>query len=219
MYAERWRRQGAQIGTLGWKDEASQRLRFRVLAEVGVTPGASVCDVGCGFGDLCGYLGDVDYTGVDLVPELLAEARRRFPAGRFERRDIGEDPPPESFDFVLCSGALNYRLADNWAHTAAMVGRMFAMCRRAVAVNFLTTRADFQKPLNYHHDPGAVLALCLALTPRVAIRHDYPLFEFTAYLYREGSADACPDRRRRPLAATPDSEGPCRGSLRGGHRP
>lgn len=44
----------------------------------------SLLDVGCGHGDLCNYLqpGTV-YTGTDMYPHILAEAKERYPERAF----------------------------------------------------------------------------------------------------------------------------------------
>src|SRR5262245_17086946 len=51
-------------------------------------PHGSLLDVGCGIGSLCGMT-DAPYTGVDLTPEYVAYARRRYgaPGRRFEVGD------------------------------------------------------------------------------------------------------------------------------------
>jgi SAM-dependent methyltransferase len=48
--------------------------------------GGPVADVGCGPGYVAGYLHDagVDVFGIDLSPEMIAIARRDYPAVRFE---------------------------------------------------------------------------------------------------------------------------------------
>jgi 2-polyprenyl-3-methyl-5-hydroxy-6-metoxy-1,4-benzoquinol methylase len=41
-------------------------------------PGDRVIDVGCGLGTMLDYLGDVQYTGIDLDPGYIESARRRY---------------------------------------------------------------------------------------------------------------------------------------------
>jgi len=75
-------------------------------------------DVDCGFGDLFAYLKrqntPVNYTGIDLSPELINKAKKLHPDGNFFCGDIFDFSPAEnSFDYVLLSGALNEELEDN----------------------------------------------------------------------------------------------------------
>ncbi|TCO51921.1 hypothetical protein EV646_101917 [Kribbella antiqua] len=62
-------------------------LLDRVLAHAGGRP---VVEVGSGPGHVTAYLaaGGADATGIDLSPEMVAEARRRFPDGNFEVGDL-----------------------------------------------------------------------------------------------------------------------------------
>jgi uncharacterized protein YceH (UPF0502 family) len=62
-------------------------LLDRVLAHA---DGRPVVEVGSGPGHVTAYLADrgADATGIDFSPEMVAEARRRFPDGNFEVGDL-----------------------------------------------------------------------------------------------------------------------------------
>ena len=62
-------------------------LLDRVIAEAAGRP---VVEVGSGPGHVTAYLADggADATGLDLSPEMVAEARRRFPGRNFEVGDL-----------------------------------------------------------------------------------------------------------------------------------
>jgi trans-aconitate methyltransferase len=189
LYEGRYTKLGNDVRTLGWRSREDQRLRFQVLSDIADLTGASICDIGCGFGDLVPYLRerfrDFRYTGVDLSPSLVAEARRLHSGYEFHCLDILDADFNLRADYFLLSGALNLRVGDNWALTEAMLSRMFELADRAVAVNFLTNYVTFERAHNYHHSPERVFAFARSLTNRVALRHDYPLWEFTIYLYGE----------------------------------
>lgn len=74
--------------------------------------GVAVLDAGCGSGALAEWMVDegADVTGFDLSPAMVAEARRRCPAARFEVADLGATLPfhDRSFDGITCSMALHY---------------------------------------------------------------------------------------------------------------
>jgi uncharacterized protein YceH (UPF0502 family)/SAM-dependent methyltransferase len=59
----------------------------RVAAHSGTDP---VIEVGCGPGHVTAYLADAgaDATGLDLTPEMVEEARRRYPDGVYEVGDL-----------------------------------------------------------------------------------------------------------------------------------
>ncbi|TDW94067.1 hypothetical protein EV137_1366 [Kribbella pratensis] len=78
-------------------------LLDRVIAHANGRP---VVEVGSGPGHVTAYLADrdADATGVDLSPEMVAEARRRFPHLRFEVGDLrrlGRPPASSGWAAVL----------------------------------------------------------------------------------------------------------------------
>lgn len=89
--------------------------------------GARILDLGCGPGTLLGYLGDVEYVGIDVSEDYIAQARREF-GDRAEFR-VGDathvDGDLQAFDLVLAFGVLHH-LDDPEA------ARLFAHARRAL---------------------------------------------------------------------------------------
>jgi len=189
LYEDRYAQMGYDVRTLGWRGKDDQELRFKVLCDIGDLSGSSVCDVGCGFGDLIGYMRDrfreFKYTGVDLSPSLVEKARQLHPLYDFRCVDILNEEFALRSDYFLLSGALNFRMEDNWMVTTEMLALMFRLANKGIAVNFLSTYVNYQQPNNYHHSPEQVFSFARSLTKWVALRHDYPLWEFTIYLYRE----------------------------------
>ena len=171
---------------------ASQRTRFRVLAETLPLNGRRVLDVGCGFADLAGYLrvryGPVQYEGVDICPRVIEEARRRHPTLALRVLDILEDDPGGSYDFVIANGVFYLLGDDAGARMRAMVARMFALSRRAVAFTTLSTWAGRRAPGEFQADPLETLAFCRTLTARVALRHDYLPHDFAVFLHHDRQA-------------------------------
>lgn len=179
---------GDDIRTLGSGTEERRRLRFEVLRGVGIAAGTSVIDVGCGFGDFFGYLRSegvaVDYLGLDINPDILDLARRKYPEARFALVDIqtdGFDPA----DFVVASGTFNLALhdADNYAYVADVLRIAYRHARSGVAMDFQSSYVDFRVPDIHYYDPERLFTLAKGITKRVTLRHDYPLFECCLYLY------------------------------------
>ncbi len=79
---------------------------------------AAVLDAGCGAGAQCQWLAaeGARVTGIDLSPEMVAQARERCgDEVEFSVADLGEplDIEPGSFDGVTCSLALHY--IEDWS--------------------------------------------------------------------------------------------------------
>lgn len=83
------------------------------LSHLGVVSGARILDAGCGVGSHALELARRGYvvTGLDVSPQLIAEADRRagslaLPVS-FTVGDILDLPATNSFDGILCRGVLN----------------------------------------------------------------------------------------------------------------
>jgi len=192
-YEARLREHGATARGMDWKDEQSQRLRFSVLCDVADLAGHSVYEVGAGAAHLCSYLQQrnptASYSGCDLSGEMVEAARRLHPGADIEVRDILVDPPQRRFDFVVCSGAFHVKLDANdsdWrAYLYDVIGRMYAMCDVAIAFNLMSDQVDYRAETLYYARPAEILEFCRSeLSRYVTLRHDYPLYEFTTYVYR-----------------------------------
>ena len=187
-YEDRYARLGAGAQALGWRDQAQQELRFTVLAQVDELDGKSVLDVGCGFGDFYEYLlrqgKRPHYVVIDVAPTLLDVARQRHPGVRFEERDLLAQPMSEGFDYVIESGVFNHRLSDNERFTRDMLAAMYAASRCGVAANLMSHHVDYQEDHLYYYSPEAYLEYGRTVSRFVTVRHDYPLYEFTIYMYR-----------------------------------
>jgi ubiquinone/menaquinone biosynthesis C-methylase UbiE len=189
-YNERLEKFGDSIEALASGTEARREVRFQTLLEVGIKNGNSILDVGCGLADFYSFLKSkgihVDYTGIDLVPNLIDAAKYKYPNLHFEVRDLQEKPyPSNSFDYVICSQVFNFNLGSdkNMDLVEDMINRMFHISQHGVAVDFLTNYVDFRQQHLFYYKPETILSIAKSITRRVLLRHDYPLFEFCLYLY------------------------------------
>lgn len=168
----------------------SQLRKFEVLAEA-VSPGdRSILDVGCGFADYARFLRprfpSLVYTGVDLSPRMIEEARRSEPSLDLRVGNVLDgELADRSFDVVNANGIFYLLGEDAWKTTRALVERMFALSRRMVAFTTLSTWAPDPEPGEFYADPVALLELCRSLSPRVVLRHDYHRRDVALFIHRE----------------------------------
>jgi SAM-dependent methyltransferase len=174
---------------IDWGSRSTQALRFKVLSQIGCREGCSILDVRCGLGDLLAYMDGLGirlkYTGYDITPAMIREAKRRFPGVHLEVGDLMTGTEPgESFDYVLAGGIFYLRQEEPLVYLDGMVRRMFAFCSRGVAFNTLSGRAPKRNEGEFYPDPCQVLEICSKITPWVVLRHDYLPNDFTIYLYK-----------------------------------
>jgi SAM-dependent methyltransferase len=170
----------------------SQEIKFRVLSEAMPVKGRSVLDVGCGFADFHRFLrdrfGEVRYSGVDVCPAMVEEARRLDPHCEVKLANILDASIRERFDLVTANGIF-YLLGDEaWSTMQEIVRRMYAVAEHAVAFNSLSSWAEDKDPGEFYADPAEVLQFCRTLTPWVVLRHDYHPRDFTIYMYKTAKA-------------------------------
>ncbi|MDT8377038.1 MAG: class I SAM-dependent methyltransferase [Mariprofundaceae bacterium] len=182
------KRFGYHPNALYWSSCEIQEIRFRILAEIGIRSGDSVLDVGCGFGDFRQWFekryGRIDYTGIDLSPDLLAEAGRRHAGARFFEGDLFDmDFDSRSFDWVILSGAMNENLHDDGAYARMVIEQMYVLCRKGVAFNLLDARHLKAHDLQ-SHQPEEILTWCRTLSPDCTLVDDYLDNDFTIYMRR-----------------------------------
>ena len=182
---------GPSFSALGWYTPETQRLRFEVFQLLGDFDGTQVLDCGCGLGDFFRFLlekkyAGVHYSGLDVMPEFIAEARKRFQDhGNAEFYSQGWMDWQTPVDWVLCSGALNLKQLDPYQYVETQLKKFLSLARKGVAVNFLSRHGEPQDPdqLFYYYDPNKILEIAFKVTPHVALHHDYLPNDFTLFLY------------------------------------
>ncbi len=135
-------RHGYHHNALYWSSREIQELRFQVLSEIGIVSGDSVLDVGCGFADFYRYLQrngiEVQYTGIDLSPDLLKKGGELSPEIELFTGDLFDfSPPAESYDYVTLSGALAEPMRDEGDYAKRVLKTCYNACRKGFAFNLL----------------------------------------------------------------------------------
>jgi SAM-dependent methyltransferase len=166
----------------------SQKIKFGVLSEVTPLASCSLLDVGCGFADFATFLHDrfpgVQYSGIDLCPDMVREARRNHSDLDLRIGNFAEEKFSRPFDVVTANGIFYLLGSEAWPIMRRMVEQMFSLATSAVAFNTLSTWAQDQEAGEFYADPLKVVEFCRTLTPWVVMRHDYHPRDFTVYLYK-----------------------------------
>jgi len=170
-----------------WLSVRDQLVRFDALSRVGDISGYSILDVGCGAGDmydfLFGQFKDFSYLGVDIVPEMTATAREKYPVARFMTADIFSIA--EQSDYVFASGALTFNVSGGKPFYFNMVRHMYSLARKAVAFNVLDSRYTTTDECFLVYSWQEIADLCEELGGKYQIITGYEQGDFTVHLHKD----------------------------------
>jgi SAM-dependent methyltransferase len=187
-YRGRFEKYGDAPEAVGMSLEG-QRFRFRKLTEIADLRNRRILDLGCGIGAFYPFLvekfGQVDYTGIDLVREMVDFAAQKYPRACFLCHDLFANPLDETFDYVLTSTIFNYAMSGSGEYMRALLRLAFKYCTRGLGFNFPSTFVNFTDPEMAYYDPAQVLDFCIGnLTHKVVMHHHYERVDVAVFAYR-----------------------------------
>jgi SAM-dependent methyltransferase len=174
-----------------WTCEPTQQLRFvQLLKLCDFSQAFSLNDLGCGYGALRGFLtarwpkAAVDYLGIDLVPEMVVAASRKW-EGTHDTAFAADSHCSRVADYSVASGIFNVKLdqaIDAWEDfIRATLDDLAACSRLGFAVNFLrAVDTEPRVPQLYRALPQTWVDYCeKELDARVEVLASYGMREFT----------------------------------------
>ncbi len=180
--------EGPTVKGLGWPDREGMAVRFAQLLrpfEVGDEP-FTVNDLGCGLADLYEFIKDHGlpmrgYRGYELSEKMRGLARERVGE---DGEILSADRITETADYSFACGIFNTKLEatdEQWLdYMKSVVRNLHEYSERGFAFNSLSIYVDFQEDHHFHADPAELFTFCKReISPRVALLHDYPLWEWT----------------------------------------
>lgn len=197
-YQNTFAKHGATAEGVDWGAEPG-RLTSRYNKMLEVIPesdrsNASVLDVGCGFGGLQTHAQEnnltLDYTGIDIVKDMIEWAQENVTDADFHVLDILQPNDLGKFNYVICNGILTQKLDASRSEMdgffRALVRKMYLHCSKGLVFNMMTDRVNFHSDNLYYRNPLDVLAWVQAeISPYVRLDHAYAPYEFTIYVYRD----------------------------------
>ncbi|MFA8342132.1 MAG: class I SAM-dependent methyltransferase [Rhodothermaceae bacterium] len=176
-----------------WGSEYSQQVRFKVFAKHFDLRNANILDVGCGFGDLFGFLkanniNFSNYSGFDINENHLGVAQKKYPAANFQLVDLLKDETTDQFDFVFASGIF-FLKCDNWTeYFLKMVKKMFKLSKKGIAFNLLSCHSVSPDDVSYYSKPKEIVALLTKeLSPFIILDHSYKQNDYTLFIYKHSN--------------------------------
>lgn len=195
-YRELFNLNGVNPDSLGWH-KGNQFLRFKQLTESFDLEGASICDVGCGFGDFNKFLeatnvSNYAYCGIDIVEEFVREANNIYTKNKniqFLHGDFLTTLIKDPIDYSIASGTFNFKVdgVNSYDFVYEYMKKMLDLSKKAIAIDFLSDRVDYFHDHNFNYNPMKILELAYSLSRRVILNNSNFPFEFAIVIYKDDS--------------------------------
>jgi 2-polyprenyl-3-methyl-5-hydroxy-6-metoxy-1,4-benzoquinol methylase len=177
-----------------WASVLRQDMMLDVVKEGDLTDDISILDVGCGYGALLDRINEkslnYSYVGIDLVEELINEAKHRHNGVEFILENIMNLNHGKKYDYVVCNGIMTQKLKasniDMDKFSNLLIKKMWSLCNVGIAFNVMSTHVNHQVENLYYRNSIELLGWCTSeLTSKFKIDASYKLwYEYTVYLYR-----------------------------------
>lgn len=190
-YNYRIKKYGANIKGLASGTQERRNLQFKILSQIGNLSNKKVLDLGCGFGDFYLFMKDqgvkFDYIGIDINPYIISKAKKKLKNVKFICGDILENKISK-VDYIIAASTFNNSLSEigNYDYIEEIFNKCYNLSNIGVAIDFLTDYVDYK--INdevFYYNPERVFSIAKKITKRVTLRHDYPLFQFCIYIYKD----------------------------------
>ena len=180
------------------ESQAHKSLRFTQISDLFKNDdNFSVHDIGMGLADFYKFLSDkfpeknISYSGSDILKEFVDESKAKYPYCEFYSRDIAEEVFPDRYDYLIMSGIFHQRRDSSipaWeGFYQQIITNAFEMCTKGIAFNFISPFVDFYQTQVYYCNIYKLITFIPDKLSRFfSIRHNYALFEFTVFVYKEG---------------------------------
>lgn len=176
---------------VGYNSTSEQQYMFQNLI-LGLDSAAyTVLDIGCGRGDLYGFLSDLSgdvfgYNGIDMNPTMADIAKEKYgldiQTGMFETAKLS------AADWVVASGFFTQRKCEtedaDLMKLFADVDRMYELANRAVTFNMLSPINNTIHEGFFYVHPGLIMDMLIEKYQYVNIRHNYSKDVYTVTIYK-----------------------------------
>lgn len=181
-----------------WPNAEDAATRYRVMLDL-VRPGpapATLLDFGCGASHLYQYMLDrridgLSYAGLDASQAFCDLSRRKFPGNDYQCVDVLAEPDRlGEYDYIVMNGVFTEKRElgydEMFDYFSRVLRVVFPKARKGIAFNVMSKEVDWERD-DLFHVPVTQLTHFLSreLSRHYVLRHDYGLYEYTTYVYRE----------------------------------
>lgn len=188
-YSGAFNEHGESPKSLKWASYKAAAQRYRQLVADLDIAGKTILDAGCGMGDLLPYLygktSKFTYLGVDIAPEFIDVARKRYEGHRFEVGDPFSDQLSVRFDIVIASGVMNSSATGWLEERKRMIRQLFKLTNEAASFNMAGGLMESSEVKNIAYANSAdIFDFCSTLTSKLILRNHYHSKDFTIVMFK-----------------------------------
>lgn len=175
---------------LDWESRDAQYKRFRAMTDNIDIHGKSILDIGCGCGDLFGFIkekyGDPLYSGVDILEKMIERAAVEYPDAQFFCADIfstdfcaSEQFGCPVFDITFTSGIFNLNAGNNEDFLKKAVPVIAELASEAFVFNLLDPESPDRDENYFYYKPEQAMELAKPLCLDIKIIKGYLENDYT----------------------------------------
>lgn len=208
-YSECFEKHGATPQGLDWSNQEDMEKRYSVMREF-LKPydverfspfdfkQPTILDFGCGYGGFWNHLNkrgldSSKYTGIDINENLINKARELYPEIYFKLRDIHSEIDENNigiFDYIICNGVFtlkhNLTQEEMTNFMCSTIEKLWEKTSRGLAFNVMSLNVDWQRDDLFHVSMDQLGRwITDNLSKNFTFRHDYSLYEYTTYIYKD----------------------------------
>ncbi len=192
-YSSRFKEYGVDLRTINPGKLNKLEIQHNVHASIGALNNKTILDIGCGLGNYYQFLLNkglkINYIGYDIVEDFIKVNRERFPEAIFEIKDISREEIVHKADYAVMCQVFNnkYDSVNNDDVVMNAMTKAFQAVTTGISIDLRTDYVNFTEDHLFYFSPEKYFAFAKSLTPFVMLRHDYLPFDFTIFLYKEGT--------------------------------
>lgn len=136
LYQTRIAKMGMSGRTMFYATEKQHRrklLQFSSIIKSTLSADDTILDIGCGYGKLLEFLPPCKYVGIDLIPEFVEYARRKYPGVSFLNTDLREYR--SAYDWGVLLGVVN-----GIPNPEELIELAWMNCNKGLLVDFIDVR-------------------------------------------------------------------------------
>ncbi len=183
---------------VGWSNEQDNKKRYEVMLGVmasDTSKNIKLLDFGCGTAQLYAHIKarkmkSIIYSGLDISKNYTDIAQRKYPALKFYNVDIlNKGPCIPKFDYVVMNGVFTQKrdltFCEMFEYFKQTLNAVFPRIRKAMAFNVMSKGVDWENKGNFYLSFDQLAGFLIKnISKKFVFRHDYGLYEYTAYVYK-----------------------------------